>query len=174
MTDTTTTEAWQECRQRCATPNEKHKAIEAMSGVFTADATFWMGGPDSPPMQSTATSVNEMILGGRLLQRKYSSDFDGCPFEGIGYFGFDNATGKYVGTWSDTMCTGIMIHTGEPMGKENVIETRGEFTDPMGQVVKNRHVTTIIDNDHHTFEMFHTMPGAPECKCGEIRYTRQS
>jgi len=98
----------------------------------------------------------------------------GASFEGLGYFGFNNASGKFAGTWTDSMCTGIMYHEGEPTDKPNVIETRGEFTDPMGRTVQDRHVTTIIDNDHHTFDMYHTYPGQEEHKAGVIEYTRAS
>jgi len=59
MDDAAVMEAW----QRCSTPNEKHKLIESMAGVFDVKATFWME-PGAPPMESTAKSVNEMVLGG--------------------------------------------------------------------------------------------------------------
>ena len=36
----------------------------------------------------------------------------GTPFTGHGMTGYDNVTGKYWSTWTDSMSTGIMVSEG--------------------------------------------------------------
>ena len=162
-------EAW----AKAGTPNERHKALEPLVGEFTAEAKMYAGGPDAPPEVSVGGAKNEWILGGRQLRTTYKGDFCGQNFEGVGYFGFDIPRDVYVGTWMDTMCTMIMTHEGPHTGDDKVIEMRGEFINAMGQRIKDRHVTRIQDNDHHTFEMYHTGPDGNEALVGVISYTRK-
>ncbi len=162
-------EAW----AKAGTPNERHQALAPMVGEFAAEAKMYMGGPEAPPEVSKCESSNEWILGGRQLRTTFKGDFGGHPFEGVGYFGFDIPRDVYVGTWMDTMCTMIMFHEGPHTGDDKVIEMRGEFVNAMGQRIKDRHVTRIKDNDHHTFEMYHTGPDGNEMLVGEISYTRR-
>ena len=47
------------------------------------------------------------------------------------------------------------------------------MTDQMtGDLIKVRDVTTIVDHDHITYEMYVTRPGAEESKAIEAHYTR--
>lgn len=159
-------EAW----TKAATPGERHKIMDALVGEFDADATFYMG-PDA--MQSKGVAKSEWILGGRFVHMRYSGDACGQAFEGVGYFGFDNVRQMYVGTWMDSMTTMIMYHEGAPGSDQNVIEMRGEFINAMGQKIKDRHVTTIVDHDHHQFDMHHTGEDGQEHLVGTIKYTRR-
>lgn len=165
--------AMMEAFMKAGAPNERHKALEPLVGEFTAEAKMYLGGPDAPPDVSAGTATNEWVLGRRQLRTHYKGAFCGQDFEGIGYFGFDNPRNVYVGTWMDTMCTMIMFHEGPHTGDDKVIEMRGEFTNAMGQRIRDRHVTRIIDKNHHTFEMYHTGPDGKEMKIGEISYTRK-
>ena len=71
------------------------------------------------------------------------------------------------------MVTTVAIARGQRDG--DTLEMHGEYLDPMsGQTMKTRYVTRVVDKDHHTFEYFMTMPGAPEFKSMEIHYSRKS
>ena len=70
-----------------------------------------LDGAGRPAQESTGTSENKMILGGRYLEQHYDGTMMGQPFCGIGY-GFDNYKKKYVATWIDSMGTGILVTTG--------------------------------------------------------------
>jgi hypothetical protein len=99
---------------------------------------------------------------------------NGMPFNGVGVTGFDNVIGKYVWTWIDNMGTGIMTGVGTADASGKVLTMIGTMNDPMtGKPSKSRMVTTIIDDDHHTFEMFGTPPGGKkEVKMMTIDYVR--
>jgi len=62
------------------TPSEMHKLLAKGVGEWKTKITMWLA-PDAPPTTAEGTSVCEMILGGRYLQSKHSSNFNGMPME---------------------------------------------------------------------------------------------
>src|SRR3989442_441387 len=55
-------EAW----AKVATPGEAHKWLEPVVGTWDAKITMWMT-PGAPPQESTGTSENKWVLGGRFV-----------------------------------------------------------------------------------------------------------
>ncbi|HTO86889.1 MAG TPA: DUF1579 domain-containing protein [Thermoanaerobaculia bacterium] len=160
-----------EAMQKAATPGEGQKKLEPLVGTFDAKVTMWMG-PSKPPEESTGTSETSWVLGNRFLETKYQGTFMGQPFSGIGYTGYDNVTKKYVGTWMDTMGTGMMVSTGTMTG--NVMKSRAAMSDPMtGKMSHATETFTIIDNDHNKMEMWQPGPDGKNVKIMEINYTRK-
>lgn len=138
------------------TPGEHHEHLKKLAGNFDYTMKMWMD-PKAPPTESTGKRTAEMILGGRYLEEKYSGNFMGMPFEGIGVMGYDNVNKQYVGTWIDNMATGIMEMHGT-CAKGSWTMT-GESTDPAtGKKMTSRSVTTLVDDNTFTMEMF--APGA--------------
>jgi hypothetical protein len=155
-----------------ASVNENHKKLQPLIGEWKAESTFWMQGPEGPASTSTGSSTNKWVLEGRFVQQDYKGSMMDVPFTGIGFLGYDNIEKKYVGTWMDTMSTMIMSHAGSLDATGKVISMDGSFKSPDGNVHKDRHVTRIIDNDKHVFEIYHSGPNGKEMKVGEITYTR--
>jgi len=112
--------------------------------------------PDKPPMVSTGTCEQKMLLGGRYLQQDYAGDMMGAPFNGIGITGYDNPRQKYVSTWIDSMSTGILYFEGSAGPDGKTILQHCLFDDPVRGPVKWRSVTKIVDDDTHLFEMYLT------------------
>ena len=98
------TEAMMEVYKKLGTPGAPHKVLARMAGTWNTKMKSWME-PGKPPMESTGTSEQRMILGGRYLQQDFAGDMMGSPFTGIGVTGHDNHTKKYVSTWIDSMGT---------------------------------------------------------------------
>ena len=48
-----------------------------------------------------------MMLGGRVMAERMEAKMAGQPFSGLGMTGYDNTSGQYWSTWSDSMGTGI-------------------------------------------------------------------
>ena len=98
----------------------------------------------------------------------------GQPFEGRGLTGYDNVQKKYVGTWLDTMGTGMMTSVG------SVDETGMKFAfdaamwDPTtGQLTKSREELIIESPDRHLMTMYATDPASStEFKTMELIFTR--
>ena len=94
--------------------------------------------------------------------------------EGRGMMGYDNGKKKYVGTWLDSMGTGIMSYEGDYDPKSKQIVCHGSYVDPvMGMEMPCRLVSHMISDDQHVFEMWGPSPmGSGEVKWMEISYTR--
>ena len=115
--------------------------------------------------------TNSWVLGNRFLHQAYKSDPGAHPFEGIGYFGYNNVTGKYEGFWIDSMSTGMMTEVGDCAGTTWTMTGEGEFPVP-GSRFQKRSVITVNGPDRHTLEMYFKGPDGNEFKNMEIVYTR--
>ena len=160
-----------ELMQKAATPGDAHKKLEPMVGTFDAKVKMWMD-PSKPPEESAGTSENTWVLGNRFVQMKYEGTAMGQPFSGMGFEGYDNVTKKYMGTWMDTLSTGMMLSTGTMTG--NVMKETSTMSDPTtGKATKATTKVTVADNDHHTMEMWAAGPDGKTYKMMEIVYTRK-
>ncbi|MHC4236637.1 MAG: DUF1579 family protein, partial [Planctomycetota bacterium] len=93
-------------------------------------------------------------------------------FEGRGYWGYNNVTRKYEGFWIDTASTMMQTETGTLDETGKVWAMIGEMVEPQtGGSLKRRSVIKLVDDDHHTMEMF-VDTGDGEVKNMEIRYER--
>jgi len=162
-------EKWKEI----ATPGTPHKSLAALEGTWNTKVKSWMA-PAAPPNESEGLSENKMVLDGRFLEQHFTGNYMGQPFHGLGHTGYDNYKKRYVATWMDTMGTMVMVMegSGDPSGK--VITSTGTVDDFMtGKPAKIKSVTTIIDPDHHTYEMWAPGPDGKVYKNMEIHYYRK-
>jgi hypothetical protein len=159
---------------KAATPGAQHAMLAKMAGEWTATVKMQMD-PSQPAEEATGTSVVTSVMDGRYIQESNTSTMMGMPFSGMGITGYDNVIGKYVSTWIDNMGTGIMTSTGTADASGKVITWNGMMSDPVtGKPAKARMIATIIDDNHHTFEMFSVPPGQKkEMKTMTIDYVRK-
>ena len=125
-------------------------------------------------MESAGTSENQMILGGRFLEQRYSGTMMGQPFSGIGVTGYDNYKKRVVATWIDSASTSIMEMEGTADKTGKVITCTGTMNDVVAKKpmkVKSR--VTIVDADHHKYESWHTGPDGKWSQDLDIAYTRK-
>jgi hypothetical protein len=159
---------WEKANQ----PGPMHKKLEPLAGTFVAHAKFFTPGT-TEPQESTGTSVQKWILGGRFLQQEFSGSMMGKPFTGVGYFGYDNASKRYSGTWMSTMTTSLQVQTGTVDDSGKVFTMVSTYKDAnTGQEHDNRSVVTIIDNDNNKYETFENGPDGKEYKVLEVTYAR--
>ena len=148
-------------------------AGRAWSGTWDAEVTSWMD-PASPRRSRRASSENRMVLGGRWVESKFTSNMMGMPFEGIGYTGYDNHKKKYMGTWQDNMSTAVMVSEGTLDAAGKVMTSTSTMDDFMtGKKQTIKMTTTIVDPDHHVFEMWGPDPSGKDVKQMEIHYRRR-
>lgn len=155
-----------------AAPGENQKMLAKSAGSWTATVTMWMQ-PGAPPMTSTATATNEMIMGGRYLKSTNKGNMMNMPFEGIGYTGYDNLKKQFVNSWIDNMGTGIMTMTGQWDAATKSITYTGMMADPMsGKDIAIKEVWIFTDDSHQVMQMFYPANGQ-DFKTMEIKYTKQ-
>jgi hypothetical protein len=156
-----------------ASPGEAHKKLEPVVGTFTVKTKSWMD-PSKPPEETVGTSENKWVLGNRYVEQRAEGQMMGQPFSGIGYTGYDNYKKKYVGTWMDSMGTMIMNTTGTMDASGKKLTSWSTIDDVVvKKPVKIKTLLTIVDNDHHLFEMWGPDPGGKSYKMVEISYTRK-
>ena len=166
--------AMMEKMAKAATPGAPHALLTRMAGEWTCAVKYQMD-PSMPWQESQSTATVTGLMDGRYIQEVDNGSFNGMPFSGIGIYGFDNVSGKYVSSWIDNMGTGIMTSVGTADASGKVINWTGTMNDPVtGKPAKSRMVMTLTDDDHHTFEMFGVPPGAKkEMKMMTIDYVRK-
>jgi hypothetical protein len=161
-----------ETYRKLATPGEPHKRLASMAGSWDTKTKSWIE-PNKPPMETTGTCDQKMVLDGRFLQSECSGEMMGSQFSGIGVTGYDNHTKKYVTAWMDSMDTGIFYFEGTESPDGKVITQKGRYDDPLEGPMKMRAVTKIMDENTEVFEMYGTNKNGKERKMMEITYTRK-
>ncbi len=165
--------AMMEMYQKLAVPGAGHKKLDVLVGSWNTQNKMWMD-PSKPPEISKGISEHKWVLGGRFLEQRFEGNFMNTPFSGLGYTGYDNYKKQYVGTWMDSMGTGILNMTGNFDSSGKVLTATGKYDDPMlGKEVTFREKTTIVNNDEILMEMHGPGSDGKEYKMMEIRYIRK-
>jgi hypothetical protein len=165
--------AMMEMMAKYSTPGEEHKKLEQFVGMWDTTNKMWMD-PNAPAQESKGVAENKMALGGRFLEQHYEGTFMNQPFTGMGYTGYDLYKKQYVGTWMDSMGTTIMTTTGTADASGKTMTFTGTMDDYMtGKKANFKEVVTVVDNDHHTFEMWWPGPDGKMFKTMEIQYARK-
>jgi hypothetical protein len=171
--DQTDMQAMMDTYKKLATPGEPHKQLASLAGSWTTKTKEWMD-PSKPPMESTGTCEEKVLLDGRFLQQECTGDMMGQPFTSIGVIGYDNFTKKYVTTWMSSMGTGIFVMEGTGSADGKTITLHGSHKDPMGGDMKHHAIWKFVDANTQTFEMSGAHGQDKEMKMMEITYTRKA
>jgi hypothetical protein len=164
-------QAMMDVYKKLATPGEPHKVLANKAGSWNTKTKEWMD-PKAPPMESTGTCEQKMLLDGRFLQQECTGEMMGESFTGIGVTGYNNHTKKYVSTWMDSMGTGIFSMEGTSADGKT-ITLKGPYDDPIEGPMKLRAVWKLVDDNTQVFEMYGTGKKGKETKMMEITYTRK-
>jgi len=158
---------------KASTPGPRHQALAQRVGKWDFAGKFWEE-PNGPGQESKGAAERSMILGGRVLVEKVTSQFMGMPFEGQGMMGYDNVTGKFWSTWNDNMSTGMMSSHGtcEPgMARCEMVDT---FADPLtGKETTTRSTFHKAGADKEVYTTYGKGPDGKEFKMMELTYTRK-
>ncbi len=150
----------------------QHEMMAKQVGTFDVAIKSWMD-PAAPPMESKGVAVRTLQMGGRVMHEDFQADMMGTPFTGLARSGYDNVSGKYWSTWTDSMSTGIMVSEGECDESQSCTYV-GTYNDPIKNgPVKSRMVTTWTSPDEQTFAMYGPGRDGTEMKMMEMVYTRR-
>lgn len=156
-----------------AGPVEQHGLFKQFEGTWKAEVSMWMAPGD--PIQSTGTMVNTLDLDGRYLKQDYKGDAVDGPFpnfEGRGFWGFNDVTGKFEGLWIDNASNQMGTEQGDYDESTKTWTMLGEMSMPGGAKCGKRSVIEVVSDNEHTMEMYFTGPDGSESKGMHIRYTR--
>jgi len=153
--------------------NENHARLQFFAGSWDVKTTAWMA-PGGEPYVSQNTCQTRLILGGRFFLTEIKGQMMGQPVEGLQVVGYDNSKGKYVTFWIDSTSTSFFLLEGtcDPEGK--VFTDTAKWPDLLtGGETPVRAVTTILGPDSYKYELYMSLPGAPDFKSMENVYTRK-
>jgi hypothetical protein len=161
-----------EAYMKAGTPGAPHKALAATVGNYDLTIRNWHE-PGGQPMEEKGTATRKMALEGRVLVEEVKSTMMGTPWTGHGMTGYDNVTGKYWSTWSDSMSTGLMVSQGTCDAK-HACEYTGSWNDPIKKgPVKARMTSRHTSPGVEVFEMYGPGKDGKEMKMMEITYTKK-
>lgn len=165
-----------------STPGAEHAALDPLVGTWAVEKSVFaaLGTPDDPATSEGMTTTREWVAGGHFLRDVTVGTIAGNPYERTGFLGYNPMERRYEWNTADNVTTIMMTYYGDPdSDAAQPIEMSGTFTDPgvtgeenVGQPVAMRTVITILDADHHTFELFFTPPDGEETLADRMEFTR--
>jgi len=165
-------QAIMEIYKKVGTPGEPHKRLAKLEGSWITRTRGWME-PDKPPIDSTGTCDQKLVLDGHYLQQVYTGDMMGLPFTGINLLGYNNHTGKYESVWLDSMSTAMYYFEGTASADGKTITQECSYDDPVRGPSVWRSVTRIRDDNTLEFEMFIAPERGKDEKMMEMTVSRK-
>jgi hypothetical protein len=153
-------------------PGPEHALLKMDVGTWDAVVEVFPG-PGAPAMTSKGVEVNTLGCGGLCLITDFKGEAMGAPFEGHGVATWDPKKKKYVGSWTDSMSTGIA--SGESTYDPATKKWSGtmEGPDSTGAIVKSRSVVEMKDAATRVFTLYSPGPDGKEMQAMRITYTRR-
>ena len=154
-------------------PGPEHMVFKQDEGTWDAVVEMFMA-PAAPPMTSKGAETNVMGCGGLCLISDFKGEMaPGQPFHGHGTTAWDPAKKKYVGTWTDSMSTGIAMSEGTYDAAAKTMTGTMEGLDASGKVAKMKSVVEYKDADSRVFTMYMTGPDGKEVPGMRITYKKR-
>jgi hypothetical protein len=169
------TEADMKACMEAGTPGEQHKYLAQSAGTWAGKNTMWMG-PGTDPIKTESTSTVSSLMEGRFTKVEATGDMPGMgKFQGLGIYGFDNVSQKFVGVWVDNMGTGMATGTGELSADKKVMTWTNTYNCPITKKpVTMKQVETTTSPTTMTLEMFGADPkSGKEYKMMQIDMTKK-
>lgn len=152
---------------------EQHQAFADRAGTWAMTTTYQLD-PNGPPIVERGMAERAVTMGGRVLEERVDGQMMGNAFHGLGRMGYDNVTGRYWSTWTDTTSTALIVLYGDYDAASNTYVFEGEATDPLMGPMTMRVETTIEGPDRDRSMFYIPVPGSEaDFQMMEIVYERQ-
>lgn len=130
-----------------AKPGSHHERLKRLVGRWNIRIEYRLH-PTANPERATGTAEFRWILGGRFLEQVLDGRGTASSYDGRGLIGFDNALGRYVGTWVDSASSGIAYSTGTVDRAGTTWQLEMSATDVSSGRTKTHPVTLTIVSDN--------------------------
>jgi hypothetical protein len=123
-------------------------------GDWSGKMSTWLM-PGDPYDVQNVTSTARWSIGGKFLERTFTGQFLGKPFEAVCFLGHDDGEGLYVAAWMDSATTSMMPMKGGQDRDTRTLTLDGtiRLVDITGTHLDVRTVLTMDGNDHLVFEI---------------------
>ena len=151
-------------------PTAEHGALMETVGTWNVDCTYFMGPGEELKVQATETVE---AVGGFWTVSLFQSEMMGAPFTGRCTMGFNPKSGKWIGTWIDSMMPHMYVMEGEYDAEGKVLTLLSDGPAPgSGDLTQYRSMVERLDDGNRRFEMFVTLPDVGEVKMFTYVYSR--
>lgn len=133
--------------------SEGHAHLKRDVGTWDAEMSM-----DGGATSSKGTEVNSMVGDFWLVSNFNMPDFMGMPFAGHSTMGYDEASGKYLGFWIDSMSPTGMHMEGTWDEAAQTMTCHGKGKGPDGSDVNHKMTTQYKGDDTRVFTMFMPSP----------------
>jgi Protein of unknown function (DUF1579) len=160
-------------------PGPAHAIFRDTAGTWDAKIESFMM-PGAPPTVSSGMETDRVGCGGLCLITDFKGSFVMGPpsappssFEGHGTETYDIGKKKYVGSWIDSMSTGLTTTESTYDAASKTTTGWMEGPDLTGHVSKMKSTVTRPDPDTRVFSMYSLDPDGKESLGMRITYTRR-
>lgn len=160
-------------------PGPEHAIFKDVAGTWDAKVESFMA-PGAPPSVSKGTETVRVGCRGLCSITDFKSAFvmgppstPPTPFEGHGTETYDTAKKRYVGSWTDSMSTGLMTSESTYDAVTKTMTGWMEGPDMSGKVSKMKSTVTMKDPNTRVFSMYNVGPDGKESLGMRITYTRR-
>lgn len=158
--------------QEFADPGENHKHLRYFVGDWQSVQKTWTG-PGRDPIISKQQITVRSVFGGRFIESHIREQADGELYEIKVVVGFDNYRKEFVSVAYNNSATIFYINRGQldESGKVR-IDTGSRDNIFTGVQYRIKAVTTIVDEDKYTYELYNVSAAGKEIKTMEVVYSR--
>lgn len=153
-------------------PQPEHRTYEPMVGHFKVDFTGYA--LNNKTTHLTGTGENRFVLGGRFLRSEWTVGEGDARVDVVSYYGFDNATKKYVMVALSTLRTNPVTVTGDYDIANRTLILSGKQRDELtGAGRMSRNMVKIEGADSYELRSFVDLPGRAPFKVVQVKFARQ-
>jgi len=160
-------------------PGPEHAIYKDIAGTWDAKVETFMA-PGAPPSVSNGTETSHVGCGGLCLISDFKGSFvmgppstPPTPFEGHGTETYDTSKKKYVGSWTDSMSTGLTVTESTHDAATKTMTGWMEGPDMEGKVSKMKSTAVMKDPNTRVFSMYNVGADGKESLGMRITYTRR-
>jgi hypothetical protein len=146
----------------------QHMRLAELAGRWNVTQSEWKSAGE-PPVIDHGSATLTLVLGRHIRQTLQINSAK--AFEGLGYIGYDLATGKYFSTWMDVNFTGVIVATGDRDPASGAYTFLAQVPDGKGGHLRVRERMVVKDRDHFTFE-YYEAHDASEALAIRLEYVR--
>lgn len=128
-----------------------HKILNNMNGSWRGTGSL-INAEGGAAEKILCKSTNKLILGDRFLEQKTTCKGAGFSFNGVGFFGFDVLSGRYVGSSMSEVDSGISTLKGSRKGDTITFDIVHNNVDVKKRVTSR--ATLSINAKNHTYEVW--------------------
>jgi hypothetical protein len=112
-------------------------------------------------------------MDGHYQRMSYEGEAMGMPFTGESISGYNKVTGKFFGTWIDSMSTAMSVSYGDVDATGTTFTYHAEYDDPMtGGKRKSKEVIKVKNKDAFTMTAYMIMDDGSEFEHMKLEYKR--